>query len=76
MHGIYAATLCNNTQEVLATLKECIAAHSKAVISAEDMPMLEYVSAQAARLIDVKVFTPSEWSKKVLCCSVTIVLSL
>ncbi len=56
-------------QEVLATLKECIAAHSKAVVSAEDVPMLEYVSAQAARLVDVKIFTPSEWSKKVLCRS-------
>ena len=52
-------------QEVLAALKECIASHSKAVVSAEDMPMLEYVSAQAARLVDVKIFTPSEWSTKV-----------
>ena len=54
-------------QEVLATLKECVKAHSKAVISAADEPMLQYVSVQAARLIDVKVFTPSEWSSKVLC---------
>ncbi len=47
-------------------MKECIKAHSKAVISAEDEPMLQYVSVQAARLIDVKVFTQSEWSSKVL----------
>jgi hypothetical protein len=56
----------------LVTLKECINAHSEAVISAEDEPMLQYVSVQAARLIDVKVFTQSEWSNKVLsavCCS-------
>ena len=55
-------------QEVLTTLKECIKAHSKVALSAEDEPMLEYVSAQAARLIDVKIFTPSEWSSKVPIC--------
>lgn len=52
-------------QDVLVTLKECIKKNSDAVLSAEDETMLEYVSAQAARLIDVKVFTPSEWSSKV-----------
>ncbi len=56
----------HDAQEVMVTLKECIKAHSKAVISAEDEPMLQYVSVQAARLIDVKVFTQSEWSSKVL----------
>lgn len=52
-------------QDVLHTLKECIHKNSKATVAAEDETMLAYVSAQAARLIDVKVFTPSEWSTKV-----------
>ena len=52
-------------QDVLTTLKECIKKNSNVALSAEDETMLKYVSAQAARLIDVKVFTPSEWSSKV-----------
>ena len=61
-------------QDVLATLKECIKKNSQAPVSAEDETMLAYVSAQAARLIDVKIFNPSEWSKKV-CFNILVTLS-
>ena len=67
-HAQFSSLTCccaSLLQEVLVTLKECIAKNSKAVLAAEDETMLAYVSAQAARLIDAKVFTPSEWSSKV-----------